>query len=203
LSFDPADPRARDAQIMGEKMDLLNRIVEQVLDFARTTEPRFQLTDVNRVLDDLGLLIRHKLTNQNIRWVKKLDPELPKIMADPTQLEQVFLNLTLNAVEAMPDGGELVILTRTIKSPGGPQIAIQFKDTGDGMAEEQCAHVFSSLLRTTRRKGTGLGLAIVAKIIEAHHGRIRVRSKVGKGTVFTVALPSVEQGASAQAKIHS
>ncbi len=189
LKFEHSDPRARDAQIMGEKMDLLNRIVEQVLDFARTTEPRFQPTDVNQVLEDLGLLIRHKLTNQNIRWIKKLDSDLPKIMADPTQLEQVFLNLTLNAVEAMPNGGELIIRTRTINSSNGPRISVQFTDSGDGMTEEQCSNIFSSLLRTTRRKGTGLGLAIVAKIIEAHHGQIRVRSKIGKGTIFTVALP--------------
>ncbi len=193
LHFDPSDPRARDAQIMGEKMDLLNRIVEQILDFARTTEPRFQSTNVNQVLDDLGLLIRHKLTNQRIRWVKKLDPELPTIMADPTQLEQVFLNLTLNAVEAMPAGGELVISTRAIKSSSGTKIAVKFTDTGDGMTEEQRANIFSSLLRTTRPKGTGLGLAIVAKIIDAHQGQIRVRSKVGKGTVFTVVLPTTKQ----------
>ncbi len=190
LTFPPSDPRNRDVQIMGEKMDLLNRIVEQILDFARTTEPQFQPTDVNHVLEDLGLLIRHKLTNHNIRWVKKFDASLAKVMADPMQLEQVFLNLTLNAVEAMPNGGELSIQTRNVKSPSGLQVAIQFKDTGDGMTEDQCKGVFTSLLRTTKRKGTGLGLAIVAKIIETHSGRIRVRSKLGKGTTFTIILPA-------------
>src|SRR5204863_5079358 len=107
------DPRAKDARIMGEKMDHLNKIVEQILDFARGTEPRMAAVNLNQLIDDLGLLIRHKLTNQNIQLVRKLQPDLPAVNADVAQLEQAFLNLILNAVEAMPLGGQLAIATRT------------------------------------------------------------------------------------------
>src|SRR4029450_11877367 len=106
LKFPPDDPRARDAEVMGEKMDHLNKIVAQILDFARSTEPKLTYVNLNELIDDLGLLIRHKLANQNIQWTFRLDPNLPTIMADATQLEQAFLNLTLNAVEAMSKGGK-------------------------------------------------------------------------------------------------
>ncbi|MDQ6633049.1 MAG: GAF domain-containing protein, partial [Verrucomicrobiota bacterium] len=107
LKFSPDDPRSRDAQIMGEKMEHLNKIVEQILDFARKAEPHFTPTNLNQLIEDLGLLIRHKLRNQKIDWIPRLEENLPLLMADAAQLEQAFLNLTLNAVEAMPDGGKL------------------------------------------------------------------------------------------------
>jgi signal transduction histidine kinase len=190
LRFEPGDPRVRDVTVMGEKMEQLNRIVEQILDFARTSEPEFKPVDINRLLNDLALLVRHKLRNQNIEWIHKLAENLPAVSADSAQLEQAFLNLTLNAVEAMPKGGKLTITTKAQHtSDGGHMVMIEFRDTGDGMTEDQCKKVFSSLLKTTKRKGTGLGLAIVARIMEAHHGRIEVKSRPAKGTVFTLRLP--------------
>jgi len=105
LNFPDDDPRRTDVRIMGEKMDHLNRIVDQVLDFARRTEPAHQLVNVNQLLDDLTLLTRHKLKAQSVELIRRLAPELPAIHGDLTQLEQAFLNLTLNAVEAMPTGG--------------------------------------------------------------------------------------------------
>ncbi len=193
LKFPPGDPRTQDTKIMGEKMDHLNRVVEQVLDFARSTEPRLVSVNVNQLLDDLSLLTRHKLRQQRVEVVRDLDPHLPAVLGDPTQLEQAFLNLTLNAVEAMPDGGRLTIATRTVRKPRPRKepthVLIQFTDTGAGMSEEQQAKAFSSLLATTKAKGTGLGLAIVARVIETHRGEVRVESKPGKGTTFTITLP--------------
>lgn len=191
LSFQPGDPRARDAQVMGEKMDHLNKIVEQILDFARSADPNFAPVNVNAALEDLGLLTRHKLTNQRIELVRELERDLPAVMADATQLEQVFLNLTLNAVEAMPDGGKLVLTTRVEENDGGLCVVTEFKDTGHGMTPAQCEKIFKSMLATTKKRGTGLGLAIVARIIEAHHGTIQVKSRKNKGTVFTISLPAV------------
>lgn len=194
LAFGPKDPRARDVEVMREKMDHLNRIVEQILDFARSADPNFAAVNVNSVVEDLGLLTRHKLTNQNIELVRDLDPNLPMVMADVTQLEQVFLNLTLNAVDAMASGGRLQIKTRAEKdgvADGHGFVTIEFRDTGHGMTQAQCEKVFKSLLTTTKKRGTGLGLAIVARIIEAHHGKIEVRSRKGKGTTFTITLPAV------------
>ncbi|HEY1171478.1 MAG TPA: GAF domain-containing protein [Verrucomicrobiae bacterium] len=193
LRFDPKDPRATDVRIMGEKMDHMNKIVEQVLDFARNTEPALTEVNVNQLIDDLGLLTRHKLKNQSIEWVRKLAADLPPLMADPTQLEQAFLNLTLNAVEAMPEGGRLTIITRTIRlprlSPEPTHLVIDFKDTGMGMSQEQRNRAFTSLLNTTKGKGTGLGLMIVRRVAETHRGTVRIRSTEGKGTTMSIFLP--------------
>ena len=188
LQFPAIDPRAKDTRIIREKMDHLNKIVEQILDFARSTEPQLTPVNLNHLIDDLGLLIRHKLRHQNIELVRKLDPALPTVMADATQLEQAFLNLTLNAVEAMPEGGKLTITTRVTTNP--VQVVIDFKDNGEGMTKEQQQRAFTSLLSTTKVKGTGLGLAIVARVVETHRGTVKIRSRLGQGTTFTIALPT-------------
>jgi signal transduction histidine kinase len=193
LDFAPGDPRVRDDAILRENMEHLNKIVEQILDFARGTEPKPGPVNVNQLLDDLALLIRHKLRNQKITFVRRLAPDLPQIMADGPQLAQAFLNLTLNAVEAMPQGGTLTISTRAVTLPRrGRQpshVLIEFRDTGQGMPEEQRRRRFSSLLSTTKQKGTGLGLAIVGRVVETHHGKVRILSPPGKGTAITVTLP--------------
>ena len=138
-------------------------------------------------------LFGHKLHQQGVALERQLDHKLPNVRADAAQIGQVFLNLALNAMEAMSTGGTLTIVSRAVRLPLGsasPQCAlIQFRDTGHGMSREQCDRVFTSLLGTTKQKGTGLGLAIVAKIIEAHQGKIRVRSRQGNGTTFTIVLP--------------
>lgn len=194
LRFDPADPRARDAAIMGEKMDHLNRIVDQILAFARHSEPQCAPVQVNQLITDLTLLTRHKLRQQNVALEQHLDPVVPLIMADPAQLEQAFLNLTLNAWEAMPTGGELRISTRAIHLPKHRTqpnwVAISFRDTGVGMSPEQRRRAFTSLLGTTKREGTGLGLAIVARVVEAHRGQIKIASRPGQGTTVTLLLPA-------------
>jgi len=193
LKFTPGDPRGQDTKIMGEKMDHLNRVVEQILDFARSTEPRLAPVNVNQLLDDLSLLTRHKLRQQRVEVIRELDPQLPAIQGDATQLEQAFLNLTLNAVEAMPEGGRLTITTRVARLPRSHKdpthVVVEFADTGTGMDKEQRQKAFSSLLETTKAKGTGLGLAIVARVVETHRGEVKVDSKVGKGTTFTITLP--------------
>jgi signal transduction histidine kinase len=193
LEFPATDPRATDVRIMGEKMDHLNRIVDRVLDFARGSEPQRTQVDVNQLVDDLGLLTRHTLRVHNVELVRRLDPRLPMISADATQLEQAFLNLTLNAVEAMPKGGRLTIRTRTlpIARPGQrpTHVMVRFRDTGEGMSEEQRKRAFSSLLQTTKPKGTGLGLAIVARVVDQHQGLVKVWSQLAKGTTISVVLP--------------
>ena len=191
LRFPEGDMRSQDVSVISEKMELLNRIVEKVLDFARSTEPERVPTDLNRVVDDLGLLVRHKLRQHNINLIRESDPDLPLVLADAPQLSQAFLNLTLNAVEAMPHGGELHIRLRRLPRAqrAATHVIVEFQDTGDGMSAEQQKRAFTSLLNTTRSRGTGLGLAIVAKVVEAHHGKVTVRSAPGKGTTFRLMLP--------------
>lgn len=191
LQFPTADPRRKDARIIGEKMDHLNKIVEQILDFARTAEPRLAAVNLNHLIDELGLLVRHKLKNQNVQWLPKLQPDLPTILGDATQLEQVFLNIILNAAEAMPRGGVLTITSKSLSAGATKptKAVVEFKDTGEGMSEEQQRKAFTSLLSTTKRSGTGLGLAIVHRIVEAHHGKLSLKSQPGKGTRIHVELP--------------
>jgi signal transduction histidine kinase len=193
LRFAPEDPRAKDARIIDEKIEHLNRIVEQILDFARTTEPRFAPVQLNELIDELSLLVRHKLKHQNVRLVRELQRDLTPVLGEAGQLEQAFLNLILNAAEAMPAGGTLTITSRTVRLPAGSRgglVEVAFKDTGQGMNAEQRELAFTSVLSTTKSKGTGLGLAIVGRIIETHRGRVKIRSRAGQGTTVTVLLPS-------------
>ena len=194
LKFPPGDPRAEDARVMAEKMQHLNKIVERILDFARTAEPNLASVSLNELIAELGLLVRHKLSHQGIQLVQDLQPELPQVLGDATQLEQAFLNVTLNAAEAMPEGGALTVRSYAVsptESPtGGAQVAVEFEDTGKGMTEEQQLRAFSSLLTTTKAKGTGLGLAIVGRIVEAHRGTARIVSGPHGGTKIVLCFPT-------------
>jgi signal transduction histidine kinase len=188
LQFPEQDPRRTDVRIMGEKMDHLNRIVDRVLDFARSTEPSRTAVDVNQLLDDMGLLLRPKLRHAGVTLQLSCDARLPRLMADATQLEQAFLNLALNAVEAMPHGGRLSIRSRAFRG-NRPGVLVRFKDTGGGMSQEQQDRLFTSLLSSTKPRGTGLGMAIVHRVVESHQGEIRCHSRLGQGTAFTLILP--------------
>jgi signal transduction histidine kinase len=193
LQFPAGDPRGKDARVMGENMDHLNRIVEQILDFARSTEPKLGLVNVDELLDDLGLLTRHKLQQQNVEFIRQPAPTTPSLMADATQLEQAFLNLILNAVEAMPEGGRLTVATRVVSKRGvtgkPAQVVVEFTDTGEGMTAAQRQRAFTSLLGSSKPGGTGLGLAIVRRVVETHRGKFMIKSRVGRGTTITVTLP--------------
>ena len=194
LKFPANDPRAKDAQIIESKIEHLNKIVEQILDFARTTEPTLAPVNLNELIEELGLLVRHKLANQNIKLIRNLQTDLPPVMGDAPQLEQAFLNLILNAAEAMSDGGTLTIRTRGIHLPRTSaqptHVVVEFKDIGKGMSEEMQKRAFTAVLATTKAKGTGLGLAIVGRIIETHRGTIRIKSRVGKWTNIQITLPA-------------
>jgi signal transduction histidine kinase len=193
LTFPTGDPRIEDARVMGEKIEHLNKIVERILDFARTTEPQFAPVNLNDLIDELSLLVRHKLAQQNVRFLRDLQPDLPVVKGDARQLEQAFLNLILNAAEAMPGSGTLTITSRVIRQSGAhtqPQrIEIEFTDTGKGMSEEQRRRSFKSMLETTKPKGSGLGLAIVGRIIETHQGKVKIKPQRDQGTTISIVLP--------------
>jgi signal transduction histidine kinase len=194
LKFPDKDPRAKDARLIDAKIEHLNKIVERILAFARTTEPRLAPVNLNELIDELGLLVRHKLANQNVKLVRELASDLPLVMGDAPQLEQVFLNLILNATEAMPEGGTLVIKSRAVRAPRASEkpthVSVEVKDTGKGMSEEMQKRAFTAVLSTTKAKGTGLGLAIVGRIIETHRGTIRIKSRLQHGTSLVITLPA-------------
>ena len=196
LEFPEDDPRAEDVRIMGEKMDHLNTIVEQILTFARNAEPSLKPTDINKLIDDLRVLVRRKMAQQNVELEIQLEDNLPTVKADGPQFSQVFLNLTLNALEAMPNGGSLTIESRTIQLSKGvaapTHVRIEFRDTGCGMDMESRERAFTSLLNTSKPDGAGLGLAIVGRIVESHGGRIKIKPS-DSGTTFSILLPLTDR----------
>jgi len=193
LKFPAGDPRAKDARVIGAKIEHLNKIVEQILAFARNTEPQLVPVNLNELIDELGLLVRHKLANQKIEYVRDLQPDLPPVLGEAPQLEQAFLNVILNAAEAMPDGGRLTIRSRVIRlprsSPRPTHVLLEFKDTGKGMSGEFQRRAFRTALISPKAKGTGFGLTIVGRIIETHHGSIRIKSRPNSGTRIILSFP--------------
>ena len=184
LDFPDGDLRNEDARVLGEKMDQLDSIVDNIVKFARNAEPQMGPVNVRELIDDLILLTRHKLQHQGIELVRDDATELLPVKADATQLSQAFLNLILNAAEAMKSGGTLRISTQQADS----ELQVTFTDTGPGLTEEQRNLAFTGMLSTSKETGGGLGLAIVAKVTEAHGGRLEVESELGQGTQITLHL---------------
>ena len=184
LDFAEGDPRAEDARVLSEKMNHLDQIVDNIVKFARNAEPQMGPVDIPGLLDDLSLLTRHKLQHQQITLVREDAPDLPLVKGDATQLSQAFLNLILNATEAMQQGGKLKIATTAVEQG----VTVTFTDSGPGMTEKQREYAFSGMLSSTKDKGGGLGLAIVAKVAEAHGGCVEVESAPGEGTHIILRL---------------
>ena len=184
LDFAEGDPRAEDARVLDEKMNHLDQIVDNIVKFARNAEPQMGPVDIPSLLDDLSLLTRHKLQHQQITLVREDAPDLPPVKGDATQLSQAFLNLILNAAEAMQHGGKLQIATTAVEQG----VTVTFTDSGPGMTEEQREYAFTGMLSSTKDKGGGLGLAIVAKVVEAHGGRVEVESAPDEGTRIILRL---------------
>lgn len=189
LDFPPGDPRQEDFRLMGQKMDLLNRIVEQVLDFARHAEPHFEKQSLAAILGDLQVLTRHKLRSHNVEMRLELPEGPTEIRADRGQLEQAFLNLVLNALEAMPQGGSIVVTCQpVVLIDNTPAVRLRFIDTGAGLPSDFDPHR-GRLLGSSKKQGTGLGLAVVTRVVEGHRGQLEFRSEPGKGTTVEVRLP--------------
>jgi two-component system NtrC family sensor kinase len=167
-------------------------LVKNLLTFSRTAPMNPEPSDLNQVVDRLVRLVQPKLDMTGIQLQLELDDKLPLVTCDPAQIEQVLLALVMNAVDAMPRGGNLWLRTRW--DSGSGQLEIRVRDDGAGIAPEILAHLFEPFFTTKESgHGVGLGLAISHGIIERHNGRIEVQSELGKGTTFTITLP-VEGG---------
>jgi two-component system NtrC family sensor kinase len=162
-------------------------IVRGLLEFARESIPQKNLSSLNGIMDAALALVRHQSMFQNIDIVKNYHQAIPDVMVDHNQVEQVFVNMLLNAGHAMPEGGELTIGSGVTKDGGYAYITIT--DTGCGIPEEIMSRIFDPFFSTKENKGTGLGLSISYGIINNHGGMIEVQSTVGVGTTFTIMLP--------------
>ncbi|MDZ7312480.1 MAG: cache domain-containing protein [candidate division KSB1 bacterium] len=167
-------------------------IVKGLLEFARPKEPQKYPVDINDVVEKSLSITEHQALFQNIQLKKIYASSLPKIVADSNLLQQVFMNIILNAAEAMNGNGVLTISTSLNEE--GKYVEIKFSDTGPGIKEEDKSRLFEPFFSTKEvGKGTGLGLAISYSIIQKHEGTIEVQSEVGKGATFTVKLPVIEE----------
>ncbi|MBI4591786.1 MAG: PAS domain-containing protein [Candidatus Rokubacteria bacterium] len=166
-------------------------IIEALLRFARPSEGLVEEVDVNRAVEGTLALIGHQISLQSIEIDKRLAPGLPMVRGSETQLQQVFMNIILNASHAMPRGGRFTIESQVAPASPEPAIEVSFTDTGCGIPEEHLSRIFDPFFTTMPvGHGTGLGLSIAYSILQQHGGAIRVQTRVGAGSTFTVTLPA-------------
>ncbi len=186
------EKRAQYLSMAQSEVQRLIEIVQRMLDFYRPSRGGVAPADVNSVVENVLALAEKRLQHGEVRVHTLLSPDLPLLPIVADQISQVFLNIIINAIEAMPSGGDLHLETRLAE--GGEWVLVSFRDTGMGMSPEQIANLFEPFY-TTKADGTGLGLAISYGIIERHGGTIEVSSRPGQGTTFVVKLPVHPVGA--------
>ncbi|MFA5103810.1 MAG: ATP-binding protein [Candidatus Margulisiibacteriota bacterium] len=219
LKWEDKEFREKFISIIPPEIDKINKIAENLLKFGRPSKPEFKPINVETVLDEVLDLVDNQIKKNNIRVSTKF-VKTPKIYGDPSQLSQAFLNIIMNAIQAIKEGGELIIKTdighviqlgkitrgvflnsprREDNTPGQkiPMVFVEITDSGPGISEENMKNMFDPFF-TTKESGTGMGLPITLRIIEDHKGSIKLRSQLGKGTTFIIMLPPTEQIEEAQ-----
>jgi hypothetical protein len=177
-------PRAEVVSEMRHQVARLGNTMESLLSFARPAKARLRTTDVNATLEKVLFLVRQQRRAGSVAVVHEPNREIPPVLADPNQLEQVFLNICLNAWQAMGGGGGKLLI-RTFEVEG--RVTVEIEDDGPGIPPDVRPHVFKPFF-TTKREGNGLGLAISARIVAEHGGHIGYRCPATGGTVFAVTL---------------
>ena len=175
------------SKIIVDETSRLDGIVREFLDFARPKAPTKASGSLNSLVQRLALFMQVEFKEKKIKSVNELDPELPDCPLDEDQIYQVLLNITFNAIHAMPEGGTFTIRTAVVEQG----VLLEMSDTGTGMPPEKLDQIFTPFF-TDKNRGTGLGLAITKNIVEQHKGEITVQSEEGAGTSFTVILPKEE-----------
>jgi signal transduction histidine kinase len=200
--FEDEEFRKKFMTVVPQEIDKINKIAESLLRFGRPHKPELTAVNINEILEEILALFDNEARKNNVRITTKL-AELPKITADAGQISQALVNIVLNAIQAMQKGGELTVKTdvgEVIKLGSSsaedeeeakpvPVVFIEITDTGVGIPEANLKNIFDPFFTTKEVGGTGMGLPITLRIIEDHHGTIRVKSQLGKGTTFLVTLP--------------
>ncbi|MGA9391779.1 MAG: ATP-binding protein [Candidatus Sulfotelmatobacter sp.] len=164
-------------------------LIKNLLSLSRTAPMNLQSTDLHAVVDRCLMLVRHQLDLGGVELQIKIADDLPLVPCDPAQIEQVLIALIMNAIDAMPRGGNLWLETQMKEDAG--EVVIRMRDDGAGIAPDILPHIFEPFLTTKESgHGVGLGLAISRGIVERHNGRIEVESELGRGTTFTITLPN-------------
>jgi two-component system NtrC family sensor kinase len=184
----PGSREHEDLQLIVNETQRCASIIRQLLQFSREGGPGRKAQDVREVIRRTLTLVQHQAMFHSVKIETRFDPDLPPILCDANQLQQVFLNLLINAAEAMPEGGSITIRAQQ-ESP--ESVILEFQDTGVGIPQEFIDKVFDPFFTSKEvGKGTGLGLSVSYGIVRQHGGTISVRSKVGEGTTFQVRLPA-------------
>ena len=187
--IDDVEFRTQFLQIASGEVDRISSLVTELLDFARPSNPKLELEDINAILDGMILLVSTETKKKQIDITKDYSSDVPPIEIDREQIKQVFLNVLLNGIEATSQNGKITVRTRYFMKPGGdPYTQIEFTDTGCGIPEEYIEDIFNPFF-TTKSTGSGLGLSISNQIIQDHRGYIDVESRLGKGSSFFINLP--------------
>ncbi len=183
-AYRPDEAKYEFIQILQKETDRLNHIVQEFLGFARPKQPELQYTDLNEAIESVLTLTAQEAKKARVKVEKKLDPSIGRRNLDAGLLKQAFLNLILNAIQAMPSGGVLTVESDLSEDA----VVVKIADTGIGISDENRKKLFSPFF-TTKKDGTGLGLAITYRIVQNHRGTIDVKSKPGKGAAFSVKIP--------------
>ncbi len=190
LNSMPADdPIHRPLQIIDDEAQRCKRIIQDLMDYSRPHATHLIQTKIPDLISKTLKLIENRLYKQKIKLTTEIPADLPRLHADYQQLEQVMVNLYLNAIDAMPRGGELAISAQAHGSNGTGSVAIAVTDTGFGIDEETLARIFQPFYTAKKTRGLGLGLPICERIVKNHGGRIDVESQVGQGTTFKIIIP--------------
>ncbi|HZL71675.1 MAG TPA: ATP-binding protein [Planctomycetota bacterium] len=194
LQEDWADPvsdreqkSARKIGVLLKEVRHLENILNEFLKFAAKPRLNLERVNLNKILEELLDFITPQAAHANVRLIRHLSPAAPPAQIDPERIRQSLLNLLLNALQAMPKGGDLEVSTE----PAPGHCRIRVRDTGVGIPPEHIDQIFN-LYFSTKPAGTGLGLPMAKKIVDEHHGAITVESAPGKGSVFTVDLPTLD-----------
>ncbi len=187
----PDTTRSRLVEIVLRESERLNRLISDFLEYARPAPLTLVDVDAAKVLDEVLLLLEHRPLPAGVKVIREYGKSLG-IRADPQQLRQALWNLCINAVQSMPDGGELRVGgRRRQESREAPALSIWVTDSGQGISEKDLPHIFEPFY-STKAEGSGLGLALVYRIVQDHGGDVDVRSWPGTGTTFTLSLPAIE-----------
>lgn len=185
------DQKKSYAEVIVKEVDRLNKVVEELLSFARPDEAEleqnYELMNINEVLEQTLQLAEHDSKHTRITITKQFSKELPLVSVDKKKLQQAFLNIIINAFAAMESGGTLTVITEYIKV--NKLVRIQFQDTGCGIEPDIVSKIFDPFF-TAKKEGTGLGLTITHQIISSHKGKLDVRSEIDKGTTFIINMPT-------------
>jgi len=175
------------AKFIEQEAERLSQVLAKLLGFSRMDEPKQDTLSLNDIVDDTVLFMEHHLTRfKNVEIVLEKEPDLPLVLVDRIHVQQTMVNILMNAAQAMPDGGKILIKT----GRGDQYVFISITDSGVGIKEEDLQKIFEPFFTTKEKEqGTGLGLSLCKRLIEANAGKIEVVSALGKGTTFTIMIP--------------